>query len=81
MEKNVVRISGKNYFNEDSFKEVCYKLEKGDKVGVYIDCIGHTRAAMEGSIYTDKIREKYGDRLEEFETDFLDTPYFKLKKD
>lgn len=79
MKKNVVSVIGKNYFNDDSFKEVCDELEKGNEVGVWIDCIGHTRAAIEGSIYTDEIRKKYGDRLEERKSDCLDTPYFKLK--
>lgn len=56
-------VNGKNYFNEESLKEMCERLEKGEEIGIYIDCIGHTRTAIETAEYVAALKEKYNDRL------------------
>jgi len=56
-------INCKNYFNKDSFNEVCKVLENGDCVSVYIDCIGHTRNNYEQETYKEELVKKYGDKL------------------
>lgn len=56
-------INGQNYFNERSFNEMVKELEKGTAIRIYIDCIGHTRTAMETSNYVEALKEKFGDRL------------------
>ena len=57
-------ISGENYFNEKSLKEICEALEQGETVEVGIDCIGHTRNNMEQEAYKEALTEKYGSRLQ-----------------
>lgn len=57
-------INGKNYFNKDSFNEMCQELEKGEEIEVYIDCIGHTRNNMEQESYKESLVEKYGSQLD-----------------
>ena len=56
-------VNGKNYFNEESLKEMCERLERGETIGIYIDCIGHTRTHNETASYVRALREKYGNRL------------------
>ena len=56
-------INGKNYFNEESFKEMCKALEAGETIEVYIDCIGHTRNNMEQEQYKKHLEKKYGGLL------------------
>lgn len=56
-------VNCKNYFNEESLAELEKILETGDGVGIYIDCIGHTRTEMETARYVHALRAKYGDRL------------------
>ena len=61
--KRAKLVNCRNYFNQKSFDEVCNELEKGEKVQVYIDVIGHTRNNMEQEIYREELEKKYGDRL------------------
>lgn len=56
-------VNGKNYFNEESLKEMCTRLEAGETIGIYIDCIGHTRDAMETANYVRALKQKYGEKL------------------
>ena len=57
-------INGKNYFNQDSFTEMCKELEAGYPIEVYIDCIGHTRNNYEQENYRKALQQKYGERIE-----------------
>lgn len=56
-------MNGRNYFNEENFKEMCEALESGETIHVYIDCIGHTRNNYEQEQYKKHFEEKYGDKL------------------
>lgn len=56
-------INGKNYFNEESFNEMCEVLETGESIEIYIDCIGHTRTANETAAYERALKKKYGHNL------------------
>ena len=56
-------IDGKNYFNPESLQEMVAELESGETIGIYIDCIGHTRTIYETSRYVDALKEKFGNRL------------------
>ena len=56
-------INGTNSFNMDSFNKVCEALEEDCAVEVYIDCIGFTRATIEGREYAKHLEDKYGERL------------------
>jgi hypothetical protein len=56
-------INGKNYFNEKSLKEMVEQLENGETIGIYIDCIGHTRSEYETSVYIEELQNHFGDRL------------------
>lgn len=60
---NITTVNGMNYFNDKSLAEMIDLLDKGNKISIYIDCIGHTRTAMEESNYVDALKEKYGKRL------------------
>ena len=57
-------INGKNYYNEDSLKEMCKALDEGKDIQIHIDCIGHTRSFVEGAHYASELYSIYGDRLE-----------------
>jgi hypothetical protein len=52
-----------NYYNENSFNELCDLLEQGKAVNVYIDCIGHNRNNNEQEAYKESLVDKYGDML------------------
>lgn len=56
-------INVKNDYYESSFTTLCEELEKGERVHIYVDCIGHTRAAWVEDDYARKLKAKYGDRL------------------
>lgn len=76
-----VTVNGRNYFNDNSFAEVCKELDAGRRVAVYIDCIGFARASMEGARYRDAVVEKYGENVEVFQFDrcYYDEYEFQLK--
>ena len=56
-------VNGKNYFNQDSFRQMCELLDQGEEMTFSIDCIGHTRDMMETRDYIRHLKERYGDRL------------------
>ena len=56
-------VNGQNYFNEASLQEMIEALERGETIGIHIDCIGHTRTAIETAQYVEALKEKFGDRL------------------
>lgn len=56
-------VNGQNYFNEGSLNEMIELLEKGETIRIYIDCIGHTRTAIETSNYVNALEKRFGDRL------------------
>lgn len=62
--KDYTLINGRNYFNEKSLSEMCERLENGEKISIYIDCIGHTRTQNETAAYVRALKERYGDRLQ-----------------
>lgn len=44
--KDYKLMSGSNYFKQDNLEEMIDTLDNGEKIEVYIDCIGHTRNNM-----------------------------------
>lgn len=56
-------INGQNYFNPRSLYKMVETLNDGEAIGIYIDCIGHTRTAHETERYVEALREEFGDRL------------------
>lgn len=58
-------VNCRNYFNEESFTELCNLLESGLTVSIYIDCIGYTRSHYESLRYHKALFDKYGDNLAE----------------
>lgn len=56
-------INGQNYFNTKSLEEMIKHLENGETIGIYIDCIGHTRTEYETSLYIEALKDKYGNDL------------------
>lgn len=60
---NYTLVNCKNYFNEKSLLELQERLENGEEVEIYIDCIGHTRTELETRRYVKALREAYGDSL------------------
>lgn len=61
--KKPILINCANDFYQKYFDQVCEALESGEKVEVYIDCIGHTRNNWAQDSYKKALVEKYGDRL------------------
>ena len=57
-------ISGRNYYNETDFKTMCVALDAGERIEVYIDCIGHSTNNVEQENYRQAIVAKYGDKVE-----------------
>ena len=62
---NRILINGKNFFNQESFSQMCEALENGQVIEVYIDCIGHTRNNYEQEMYRKQLQVKYGMSLDE----------------
>lgn len=74
-------MNGMNYFNQESFEQLCEMIESGKHVKVYIDCIGFSRAHYEGLHYRDAVEEKYGDKVKitKHESNYYDEWSFKLE--
>lgn len=53
-----------NSFYSEKAEELDEALQGGEWVHIYIDCIGHTRAEIEGRNYVKWLTEKYGNRLQ-----------------
>lgn len=70
-----------NDFYPAFFTKLCEKLEGEHVVGVYVDCIGHTRNNIVQETYKEKLIEKYGDKLvcENSDSGFSYSYYYKLK--
>lgn len=74
--KKAVSVNVGNDFYQKGMDELVRLLEEGEKVWIYVPCIGHTRTAMVQSEYLSKLKEKYGDRLKEGKEDgWLDCYY------
>lgn len=52
-----------NDFYESKFNELCAELENGHTIETYIDCIGHNKNNNVQEIYSEKLFDKYGERL------------------
>lgn len=52
-----------NDFYEERFEALCEELENGTHAHIYVDCIGHTRAAWVEAAYVQELKKKYGERL------------------
>lgn len=63
MKKEAKWINCGNDFYSEHFDKVCEMLEQGERVHVYIDCIGHTRNNMSQTAYKRALEKKYGERL------------------
>ena len=61
--KEVKWINVRNDFYKDKFDTLCEELENGETIHIYVDCIGHTRAAWVEESYVQKLKNKYGDRF------------------
>lgn len=77
--ENYKTINGTNQYNTKSFNEMCEALESGETIGIYIDCIGHTRAEMEEFNYARELKNKYGDKLLVDDSGWKDT--YRLQKE
>lgn len=69
-------INVSNCFRTERFNVLCEELEKGEKVHIYVDCIGHTRRAMTEEEYEENLQKKYGERLCKEGKYSSDTAYF-----
>lgn len=61
--KNKV-INGSNSFNLSIYKDIIQNLNNGETVELYINCLGHTRAQIEGSKYREELQNYFGEKLE-----------------
>lgn len=61
--KNKV-INGSNMFNLSIYKDIIQNLNNGETVELYISCIGHTRAQLEGAKYRKELQNYFGEKLE-----------------
>lgn len=64
-----ITVNGGVEYEEIHFKEMCEVLEKGDRVTVYIDCLGNGRNNREQDNYRVKLEEIYGNTLD---TNFIE---------
>lgn len=69
-------VNCKNYFNEESLQELKDRLLRGEKVRIYIDCIGHTRNHYETINYEKALKEAFGDNLVMDRESSFDTIYY-----
>ena len=69
-------INVSNCYRTEKFNLLCDELEKGERVHIYIDCIGHTRREMVTEEYEEALQKKYGDRFCKEGKYISDTAYF-----
>lgn len=68
-------INCTNCFHRIGKERLTEALEAGEKVRIYIECIGHTRAYYTTLEYEKWLREQYGERLVVEKNDFKETTY------
>lgn len=74
--KKAISVNVGNDFYQERMDELVKLLEEGERVWLYVLCIGHTRIEMVKGEYLGKLKEKYGDRLKEGKEDgWLDCYY------
>ena len=61
--RKITLVDCTNSFGETGCKRLSSALENGEAVGIYIDCIGHTRTIYETSRYVEWLKETYKERL------------------
>lgn len=71
-------VNGTNSFNIESLNDMIYLLESGEEIGIYIDCIGHTRNYIETNRYVNALHEVFGDKLD-VDNESTWYPLYKLK--
>lgn len=59
-----IRCDTDNRFIEDNFNNIVDVLEGDNSIWLHCWCTGHTRCEMVISEYENKLKEKYGDRLD-----------------
>ena len=76
-------MDGSNIFRKENFEEMCKELESGERIAVYIDCIGHGRNNDTQDDYNNALNKKYGKQLEEkfIEGSFSYSYEYQLKKE
>lgn len=63
-------INVTNDFCTEKLEELKAALINGEKVHIYVDCIGHTRAEWVEAAYVRELKKEFGDRLENDESWF-----------
>lgn len=78
MAKKYEVVNCGNYYTSKGFRELCDHLEAGEKVMIYIDCIGHTRNHTVTAQYVEALRLKYAQELRR-DNDTAWTPLYYLE--
>lgn len=60
-ESKLINVS--NDFRTERFNVLCEELEQGERVQIYVACIGHTRKVWVEEEYAKQLQKKYGERL------------------
>lgn len=63
MKKGSKYFSVGNYFDKPTLKEVIKELEKGQRIEIGVDCIGHTRNNMVQEEFKEALIDYYKDRI------------------
>lgn len=61
-EENVL-VDVSNDFCQPRMDELVKLLNEGKGVGIYVNCIGHTRTQMVEGKYLNELEKKFGERL------------------
>lgn len=73
-EENVL-VNVSNDFYQARMDELVRLLKEGKGVGIYVDCIGHTRNQMVTAKYLNELENIFGERLKKREERCIDYYY------
>lgn len=68
-------INVTNDYCQERFEVLCEELEKGERVHIYVDCIGHTRSEWVEDEYVTELKKKYSEKLHK-EGSYWTTAYY-----
>lgn len=75
MKKERKYFSVGNYFDKPTLKEVIKELEKGQRIEIGVDCIGHTRNNMVQEAFREALVDYYKDRSKMLVTEYNEGAY------
>lgn len=67
--KKAVSVDVWNDFYPERMDELVSRLKQGERIHIYVNCTGNTRAEMVEGIYLNELKKVFGEKLKEGKED------------